>query len=322
MMRGVLRVVGASILFWLFGMGLVVSAGTLVPDQIIAFDSNRSGDYEIYLLDLNTGITRNMTNHPAQDRNPTWSPDGRYIAFESVQRTSTNAIYLIDLKDLSREPERVTPEFVRAVQPDWSPRGNYIAFSGALNRMFNNDIFLVNLYDRQIVRVTNTPNTFDYGPRWSPSGNHIAYGTNNPAIASPSDVYVVPFVEMTTQLAQERPQFVPVKVSDNDTAADPNWTPDGLVMFRYVAAPFSLYTTDIEPNAPDEPLNSLRLVMEKPDISPDGEWIVFGSAHTDLSIYREIRVARADGSEWFPITFGSQRGNFWDNAPTWRPSSE
>jgi Tol biopolymer transport system component len=309
----------ALIVFWSMAVVFSASVGAWGDGRTLAFDSNRGGDYDVYLLDLTTRVQINMTRHPAQDRNPAWSADGRYLAFESVQRGNGNGIFVLDLQNLGNEPRRVTPEFIRAAQPDWSPRGNYIAFSGTLTGMFNNEIFLVNLYDGLVIRVTNSPDAFDYNPRWSPDGTHIVYGIYDASVVAPSSVFVVRFQEMALQLAQERPQFQPIKVSDMESAADPGWTSDGDVYFRYELAPFTLYRTAPEADSPDEPLFEERLVMEKPDLSADGEWIAFGYAPNERDLWRELTVARVDGSAMFSVTEGAQLGNYWDSAPAWRP---
>jgi predicted Ser/Thr protein kinase len=52
------------------------------PDgQQVALMSQRDGNWEIYIADVDGGNLQRLTNNPANDGLPTWSPDGRYIAF-------------------------------------------------------------------------------------------------------------------------------------------------------------------------------------------------------------------------------------------------
>ena len=54
------------------------------PDgEKIAFASNRSGFWDLYLLDLASGEITQLTDTPEYEGAPTWSPDGAFMAFES-----------------------------------------------------------------------------------------------------------------------------------------------------------------------------------------------------------------------------------------------
>jgi dipeptidyl aminopeptidase/acylaminoacyl peptidase len=56
----------------------------LSPDgRTLAFVSSRSGNADIWLLDMRTRKARNLTNAPGGDFRPSWSPDGKWIAFSS-----------------------------------------------------------------------------------------------------------------------------------------------------------------------------------------------------------------------------------------------
>lgn len=71
---------------------VVSSTATLTSDiepplddmpRVIAFTSERDGNMEIYIMSADGNDPQRLTNHPAEDYWPTWSPDGAQIAFAS-----------------------------------------------------------------------------------------------------------------------------------------------------------------------------------------------------------------------------------------------
>src|SRR5712692_6105111 len=66
---------------------------TWSPDgTLLAFSSNRSGNYEIYVRRIEGGQEVNITNDPAQNIQPNFSPDGNSIAFVSTRASRTGLI--------------------------------------------------------------------------------------------------------------------------------------------------------------------------------------------------------------------------------------
>ena len=52
------------------------------PDgRRIVFQSNRTGQWDIFVIDADGSTLRRLTDHPAHDRTPVWSPDGRLVAY-------------------------------------------------------------------------------------------------------------------------------------------------------------------------------------------------------------------------------------------------
>ena len=45
--------------------------------------SQRDGNWEVYVINLDGSGLKQLTNNPANDGLPTWSPDGQHIAFAS-----------------------------------------------------------------------------------------------------------------------------------------------------------------------------------------------------------------------------------------------
>src|SRR4029077_20566514 len=61
----------------------------------LAFATNRWGDFELALLDVESGAVTRLTTSPGLDDYPAWSPDGRRLAFTS-NRESNFDIYVCD----------------------------------------------------------------------------------------------------------------------------------------------------------------------------------------------------------------------------------
>lgn len=100
-----------------------VASGGAVP--CLAFVSERDGNPEIYVMNVDrTGLLR-LTDHAGYDGEPAWSPDGSRIAFVS-DRAGGQDIYVMDA-DGSNVVRR-TDEGLNAA-PAWSPDGKTIVFS-------------------------------------------------------------------------------------------------------------------------------------------------------------------------------------------------
>jgi len=60
------------------------------PDgELIVFHSNLEGQWEVYVIPATGGKPRRLTSHPANDRAPSFSRDGRWIYFSSNRETHT-----------------------------------------------------------------------------------------------------------------------------------------------------------------------------------------------------------------------------------------
>lgn len=129
---------------------------------------------EILAFDLDGSNAVNLSNDPAGDFEPIWSPDGSRLAFLS-NRTggSTNFdIFVVNadgsgLVNVSNSP--LGNKF-----PVWSPDGNQIAFQS--QRDGNDEIYVVNADGSDLRRLTYDA-AADQLPSWSPDGTRIAFAS-------------------------------------------------------------------------------------------------------------------------------------------------
>ena len=144
----------------------------------IAFVSNRDGNNEIYRMNADgSGVTR-LTNSPADDQCPAWSPDGLYIVFTSSELAGSSDIYVMNAD--GSYPRRLTTNPSVDTFPAWSPDGQHIVYMsdmeepGDIDNPGNFDIYVMKADGSEIRRLTSEPGE-DTNPTWSPDGTWIAF---------------------------------------------------------------------------------------------------------------------------------------------------
>ena len=78
---------------------LIALEDILYKQTKIAFASNRGGKFEIYVRNADGSERTNLTNNPADDEYPSWSPDGNKIAFAS-KRDGNSEVYIMNVISL------------------------------------------------------------------------------------------------------------------------------------------------------------------------------------------------------------------------------
>jgi len=81
---------------------------------------------EVFVADADGSNPHNITNNPAFDGWPAWSPDGKWIAFAS-NRSSAYQIYIMD--ESGGQVQLVANTEGRATAPRWAPDGKTIYFT-------------------------------------------------------------------------------------------------------------------------------------------------------------------------------------------------
>ena len=161
-----------------------------------------------------SGLVR-LTDDPAPDGDPTWSPDGSRIAFWRNWDIYTMKPDGTDLRRLTRN--------ALASEPAWSPDGNMIAFNSSRDRG-NHEIYVMHADGTGAVDLTNDLAKDDSHPAWSPDGKRIAFDSV-PVAGGERAVWLM------KADGSAKVRLPPAPGND----AEPAWSPDGtkIVFSRY-----------------------------------------------------------------------------------------
>lgn len=234
----------------------------LIGGRQLLFQSDVSGNNEIYLYDLYKDYTINLTNHPAQDIEPALSPDGSRITFTS-DRAGVLSVFVMDR--VGRFVEQRGGE--GDVRPSWSPDGQFIVYER--QRSGINLVFVVpsvlpddNYTPRPFVDADSGDKNYD----WSPDRQWVAFESYRDGN---QEIYI---------RAASSPPTEGVRNLSNHPAGDwsPRWSPDGsrIAFFSNRAGDWELYTITPDGETITRLTHDPSLDME-PVWSPDGSQLAF-----------------------------------------------
>jgi Tol biopolymer transport system component len=169
----------------------------------------RHGEHSrIAVFDLQSRDLRQLTYDLSFDTNPTWSPDGQGLAFQSSDPNGAD-IYVMDRN--GNNARRLTTDPGFDGDPAWSPDGRQIAFRSS--RSGSSDLFVMDMRGNNVNQLTENQ-AWEEHPCWSPNGQYIAFASYESANW---DLYVL---EVATG---EIRQLTDSPAQDHY----PTWSPDG-----------------------------------------------------------------------------------------------
>jgi Tol biopolymer transport system component len=164
---------------------------------------------DLLMLDLATGVRSRLTNNPALNSDPSWSPDERRLVFSS-NRTGRNALFV---KDLTTGQETPLFDFpANVVVDEWTPDGKFIVF-----RTGGRAIYALPMPGGTPRLVVDTPISIEDQTHLSPHGRWLAFNSDE---SGTWEVYVASF-----------PDFADKQQISLNGGMQPVWRRDGRELF-------------------------------------------------------------------------------------------
>lgn len=228
----------------------------------ILFQSNRTGNWQLYIMDKDGSNEERITNDNFNNNFPDWSSGNTKIAFVS-DREGNEDVYVMNMDgtgliNLSKNP-------ARDIHPYFSPDGKKLLFNSSRDDEESFEIYQINLDGTGLKRLTKSKDV-ETCARFSPDGNQIVYLKGTPG--GNDDICVL-------NIANN--EEINLSKSDSNEGW-PVWMPDGkkVIFSSTWYGSFSLFS--INPDGsdmqrisfPESPLYDARA-----SISPGGKEIVF-----------------------------------------------
>jgi WD40 repeat protein/uncharacterized membrane protein YdcZ (DUF606 family) len=277
--------------------GIVEKTVTELPKGKITFISDRDGNDEIYIMNVDGSEQTRLTNNTAEDWWPCFSPDRSKIAFMS-NRDGNYEIYIMNVN--GSEQKNLTNNPKSDSVPSFSPDGSKIVFES--DRDGNGEIYIMNVDGSEQTRLTNNQ-VWDLMPSFSPNGSKIAFRSDRDAngeiytFSSGPDVNWEIYIMNVDGSEQTR--------LTNNQICDwmPSFSPDGskIAFVSGLSGNSEIYIMNIDGS--DQTNLTINPATEwDPHFSPDGSKIAFAS-NRDGNF--EIYIMNVDGSDQTRLTNNS-----------------
>ncbi|MET0625288.1 MAG: DPP IV N-terminal domain-containing protein [Pyrinomonadaceae bacterium] len=193
----------------------VRSFNSEVDDYDLAPNSRRvavSVHGEVFTVPVEEGDMRQITDSPWRDRDVTYSPDGKWLAYVS-DRSGREEMY-VSAVDGAGEPRKLTDLDALKTGHRWSPDSTQLAYTSS-----DGKLRVLTVADGQSRELSASRYGNIGTPVWSPDGKWLAY--SKPDVSRTTDIYLVP----STGGEEKKVTF------DSFSEAGPRFSPDGRKLY-------------------------------------------------------------------------------------------
>jgi Tol biopolymer transport system component len=188
-----------------------------------AAPSSGKSNIDIWVRELDRGVMNRLTSDPANDQNPVWSLDGKWIAFSSNREGGVFQVYRKDASGAGKE-ERLTEGPLNKFVLDWS-RDGYILYGEQNSASVSMNLMALPLEgDRKPIPVVQGA-SLNSVASISPDGRWVAYGSTS---SGSHEIYIQAFAAAASwgkAAPQDRPQ---ISIAGG---LNPKWGSDGKELY-------------------------------------------------------------------------------------------
>ncbi len=262
---------------------------------VTATGSGNNMHYALMVADSDGWNPQTIVRSAEPLLSPTWSPDGRKLAYVSFER-GNSAIYV---QDISTGARQLVSSF-RGINgaPSFSPDGSKLAL--ALSRSGNPEIYVMDLGSRQLTQLTNHFG-IDTEPTWAPDGKTIYFTSDRGG----------------------RPQLYPVSAAGGaasrvtfqgsyNATASVSWDGKKIVMAQGSGNTYRIVMMDSSLGSPRWSTLSTGSLDESPSFAPNASMVLYAaregrrgvlySVSADARVRQRLVLADGDVREpsWGP----------------------
>ena len=291
-----------GILYCLTGMGQELVKAPLLENVKIAFVSYKTGSAEVYLMNSDGSDVEQITNSPENNSFP-YQIDARTLGFIRRDSLRNMTDYQIDIYTKEEEPLAREPSRPDAEWDETSPDGRYIAFVRSTDYS-DRELFIYNTELQQEIRITNNSDegfaALSFGYSWSANGKKLLFMSGVDWYHQVMQVYDVETEKIRTVTARGYMNSGVKWLKDNENVIANLKIRDETL--------YELYNVNTTTGEVTQLTTDINL---HPNVSPDGEWVVFESQRHNND--GEVYVMRKDGSDQIRLT----NNNDYNGRATW-----
>jgi len=159
--------------------------------KTIVFVANISGRSNLWLVPSEGGWPTQLTISDQRQTEPTWSPDGKWIAYMSDYEGDEQWDIFMASPATGQVVNLTRTRETAEQNPRWSPDGRYLAYEvkPRTSSVFEIDVFDMLLREVKHVTTGTPPDKLNTNPIWSPDGKWIVY-TQEQAKGTDSNIYI------------------------------------------------------------------------------------------------------------------------------------